>query len=239
MKLANLATGALIASLSVAIASPVQAQLLGSKVQILASNGFGGGGHICKSAFKLTTVGDGSELLGSDWTGSRCVGFYTGDIMDDLLTLTVGQGGNYSYADFNLQVQSGGTITGFSFLGYDGVFLDPNYPLNGTNFAPVTSFGDNFVDVLWDGGSDNNQFGFGDQGDGTGTATFAFTTSPIVTTDGGSDIGGGDTGGVVTAAFITTDTGASVTPEPATIALLAPGLAGIAALKRRRKRSTP
>lgn len=212
MKLANFAAGALIAALSVAIVSPAKAQLIGSNAQIAAENGFGSGNTICKDAFKLTTINGGGELLGSDWSGG-CIGLYTVDVTNNLLTMTAVEYGNYSYAHFNLQLLGGPTFTSFSFLGYNGLFLDPNRPMNQSNFVPVTTFGGNFVDVLWDTGSDNNQFAFSTQvGDiGTaaelGTATFAFTTQDV-----------------------------SVTPEPATVALLAPGLAAMAGMARRRKR---
>ena len=175
---ATLAPIACAVALGLGASGAAQAQLIGASANITAANGFSGGTSICKSGSSSVTVSGGVELQAADWTGG-CVGYYSADISNNSITFTVLEGGNYTYAAFDLQLTSGPTITGASFTGYNGSFFDPAYTLNESNFAPTVSFTGSSVSILWDS-TNNDQFRFADAGVGIGTATFSISTTAAV-----------------------------------------------------------
>ena len=134
-----------------------------------------------------------------------CVGYFSVNFSNTGFTLTVLEGGNYSYSNLNMLFTGGPSITGASFLGYSGSFFDPTYGMNESNLLPTVTFTGNSIDVLWNTNDDSQatQFRFSDQGVGVGTASFAYATSSTV-------------------------------PEPSSIALLAAGLMGIVLARQRR-----
>ncbi len=194
--------------LSLAAASTAQAQLLGSSYSITAGNGFTNGAQICKTGSAAGTVSANPLLAAADWTGG-CVGYYSATLTtvanQNFLTFTVLEGGNYSWADFNLNFTSGPQINSVSFVGYNRNFFEPTYGYNQSNFAPTVSNTSSSININWNTGDDAlaNQFRFDDNGVGIGQAVFQINSSNVV-------------------------------PEPSSILLVASGLLAFGLIARRR-----
>lgn len=206
----QLRTGIRIAAAAAALAIGVahaDPGLLGSSVSISAANGFTSGSTICKTGAAAGTVGAGIELTGADWTGG-CVGYYSADVTDTQLILTGIESGNYSFASLTLAFV-GVTITGASFSGYTSDFFFPSGAANDSNFAPLVTFTDSTVSIVWDTFDDSFQFIFN------------------AAANGGSPPFG--------SAIFAIETGSIRVPEPGTLLLLAIGLVVLARFSTRRK----
>ena len=189
------------------IVGSARASLIGAIVDISANSGFSNGGYVCNTASAIgRTVSGGGELAGADWTAG-CVGYYGADITASAITLTPIESGNYSFANFTLNITSGPIITGFSFLGYTNDFFLVSSPYNDSNLMPSISFTSSRLSIVWDTFDDVNQFVFNAPLNGGqppfGTASFSVTTALPV-------------------------------PEPATIGLVLVSLAGLGMAGRTR-----
>lgn len=173
-----------IGACAIALSGVAHASLSGATIDITAGNGFTGGSSICKSAAATgRTVDSGVELMSADWTGV-CVGYYSADVSDGLITLSGIESGNYSYASLHVHVTSGAAITGASFAGYTSNFFNPGYPNSDSNFVPLVTFDADDIYVVWDTSDDSSQFLFNGPGNGGsdpfGTAMIRFTSGETV-----------------------------------------------------------
>jgi hypothetical protein len=199
-----------ISLLSVALlfAGQAHAALTGANIDITASNGFASGSNVCKNASVLgASVGAGLELTAGGWSGG-CVGYYSADVSGDQLVLQGLQWGNYTFATLNIHVNSGAAINDVLFGGYTENFFDAGQPKNDANFLPNITFDANDIWITWDT-LDSSEFAFN-----------------------GPDNGGREPFGTASFRISTTQ----AIPEPATLALMGLGLAGLGFSRRKSAR---
>jgi hypothetical protein len=189
-------------------AGQAQASMIGANITITTANGLP---FSCKDGYSATTVGAGTELAASNWTGG-CVGYYAADVDASALTLTNIEWGNYTRATLDLHVVSGPTIVGVAFLGYSNGFFDATWDgglHTDSNFLPFITFSASDISIVWDTYTDR-QFAFNNEGflAPSGTARFE-----ILTSDGRTD----------------------PVPEPASMLLFGTGLIGAVRAARKRR----